>query len=412
MTLINENYLKLKAGYLFPEIGRRVKAFLDNHPEARVIRLGIGDVTRPLAPAVIKAFHDGVEDLGRNETFHGYGPEQGYDWLSKTIIENSYKPLGVDLLPSEVFISDGSKCDSANILDIFALDNKVAICDPVYPVYNDTNVMIGRSGEADEKGYYKGLVYLPCTEENGFTPAIPQEKVDIIYLCYPNNPTGMVASRKQLEAWVNYAKANKAIIFFDAAYEAYITEPGIPHSIYEIEGAKDCAIEFRSFSKTAGFTGVRCGLTVVPEQLTALTVDGTEVALNKLWNRRQCTKFNGVSYPVQRAAAAVYSEEGWPQVQETIAFYMENARLILDGLKTAGITCYGGINAPYIWLKTPGGVASWDFFDKLLNECHVVGTPGSGFGPSGEGYFRLSAFGSRENVQEAVRRIQGKWGNR
>ena len=409
MALINENYLKLKAGYLFPEIGRRVKAFADSHPEARVIRLGIGDVTQPLAPAVIKAFHAGVDDLANGGNFHGYGPEQGYDWLSRTIVEKSYNPLGVDLLTSEVFISDGSKCDSANILDIFALANKVAICDPVYPVYNDTNVMIGRSGEADEKGYYQGLVYLPCTEENDFTPAIPEEKVDIIYLCYPNNPTGMVASREQLQAWVDYARANRAIIFFDAAYEAFITQPGIPHSIYEIDGAKECAIEFRSFSKTAGFTGVRCGLTVVPEQLVGHAATGEKVALNRLWNRRQCTKFNGVSYPVQRAAAAVYSEEGWPQVKETIAFYMENARLIREGLSTAGIVCHGGVNAPYIWLKTPGGMKSWDFFDKLLNECHVVGTPGSGFGPSGEGYFRLSAFGARENVVEAVRRIQENW---
>ena len=410
MTLINENYLKLKAGYLFPEIGRRVKGFTDANPDAKVIRLGIGDVTRPLAPAVIKAFHDGVDDLAQGATFHGYGPEQGYDWLSEIIVEKSYQPLGVDLLPSEVFISDGSKCDSANILDILALANKVAICDPVYPVYNDTNVMIGRTGEADDKGYYEGLVYLPCTEANNFTPAIPREKVDIIYLCYPNNPTGMVATKTELKAWVDYANAQGSIIFFDAAYEAFITEPDIPHSIYEIEGAKSCAIEFRSFSKTAGFTGVRCGLTVIPEQLTALTAGGEKVGLNKLWNRRQSTKFNGVSYPVQRAAAAVYSEEGWPQVRETISFYMENARLILEGLKTAGITCYGGVNAPYIWLKTPGGLASWDFFDKLLTDCHVVGTPGSGFGPSGEGYFRLSAFGSRENVQEAVRRIQEKWG--
>ncbi|MBU1404417.1 MAG: LL-diaminopimelate aminotransferase [Proteobacteria bacterium] len=410
MTLINENYLKLKAGYLFPEIGRRVKAFTDANPDAKVIRLGIGDVTQPLAPAVIKAFHDGVDDLARGESFHGYGPEQGYDWLSTIIIEKSYQPLGVDLLPSEVFISDGSKCDSANILDILALTNKVAICDPVYPVYNDTNVMIGRTGEANEKGYYEGLVYLPCTEANNFTPAIPKEKVDIIYLCYPNNPTGMVATRAELKAWVDYANAQGSIIFFDAAYEAYITEPGIPHSIYEIEGAKTCAIEFRSFSKTAGFTGVRCGLTVVPVQLTATTTSGEKIALNRLWNRRQCTKFNGVSYPVQRAAAAVYSDEGWAQVQETISFYMENARLIREGLSSAGITCYGGVNAPYIWLKTPEGMKSWDFFDKLLNECHVVGTPGSGFGPSGEGYFRLSAFGSRENVQEAIRRIQQKWG--
>jgi len=411
MTLINEHYLKLKAGYLFPEIGRRVKAFVESHPNAKVIRLGIGDVTQPLAPAVIKAFHEGVDDLARGETFHGYGPEQGYEWLNQIIIEKSYQPLGVELKTSEVFISDGSKCDSANILDIFSLGNKVAICDPVYPVYNDTNVMIGRTGEADDKGYYQGLVYLPCTAENHFTPAIPREKVDIIYLCYPNNPTGMVATREQLKAWVDYANHHQAIIFFDAAYEAFITEPGIPHSIYEIDGARTCAIEFRSFSKTAGFTGVRCGLTVVPEQLMALTASGEKIALNKLWNRRQCTKFNGVSYPVQKAAAAVYSAEGWPQVQATIAFYMENARLIREGLSAAGITCYGGVNAPYIWLKTPGGMKSWDFFDKLLSECHVVGTPGSGFGPSGEGYFRLSAFGGRENVQEAIRRIQEKWGN-
>ncbi len=410
MSLVNEHYLKLKAGYLFPEIGRRVKAFSDSHPEAKVIRLGIGDVTQPLAPAIIKAFHQGVDDMGKSATFHGYGPEQGYEWLSKVIIDKSYQPLGVDLKTSEVFISDGSKCDSANILDIFALGNKVAICDPVYPVYNDTNVMIGRTGEADAQGYYQGLVYLPCTAENHFTPAIPEEKVDIIYLCYPNNPTGMVATKEQLKAWVEYANANQAIIFFDAAYEAFITEPGIPHSIYEIEGARSCAIEFRSFSKTAGFTGVRCGLTVVPEELMALTASGEKIALNKLWNRRQCTKFNGVSYPVQKAAAAVYSDEGWPQVQEIIAFYLENARLIREGLAAAGITCYGGVNAPYIWLKTPGGIKSWDFFDKLLTECHVVGTPGSGFGPSGEGYFRLSAFGARENVQEAIKRIQQKWG--
>ncbi|MEW6595801.1 MAG: LL-diaminopimelate aminotransferase [Thermodesulfobacteriota bacterium] len=410
MSLVNEHYLKLKAGYLFPEIGRRVKAFSESHPDAKVIRLGIGDVTRPLAPAIVKAFHEGVDDLGKSETFHGYGPEQGYEWLSKVIVEKSYKPLGVDLKTSEVFISDGSKCDSANILDIFALGNTVAICDPVYPVYNDTNVMIGRTGEADEKGYYQGLVYLPCTAENNFTPAIPKEKVDIIYLCYPNNPTGMVATKEQLTAWVDYANANQAILFFDAAYEAFITEPGIPHSIYEIDGARTCAIEFRSFSKTAGFTGVRCGLTVVPEELMALTTSGEKIALNKLWNRRQCTKFNGVSYPVQKAAAAVYSDEGWPQVQEIISFYMENARLIREGLTSAGITCYGGVNAPYIWLKTPGGMKSWDFFDKLLSECHVVGTPGSGFGPSGEGYFRLSAFGVRENVQEAIKRIQQKWG--
>lgn len=410
MARLNDNYLKLKAGYLFPEIGRRVKAFAEANPEAKLIRLGIGDVTRPLAPAIIKAFHAGIDELAQTKTFHGYGPEQGYEWLIKTIIEKSYQPLGVDLKVGEVFISDGSKCDTANILDIFDLGNRVAICDPVYPVYNDTNVMIGRSGEADDKGYYQGLVYMPCTAENQFSPTFPTGKIDLIYLCYPNNPTGAVASRAQLQAWVDYARANESIILFDAAYEAFITEADIPHSIYEIPGAKDCAIEFRSFSKTAGFTGVRCGLTVVPETLMATTASGEKVALNRLWNRRQCTKFNGVSYPVQRAAAAVYSVEGWVQVKETIDFYMENARLIRQGLGEAGITCFGGVNAPYIWLKTPGGMASWEFFDKLLTECHVVGTPGSGFGPSGEGYFRLSAFGERDNVIEAITRFRAQWG--
>jgi LL-diaminopimelate aminotransferase len=407
---LNDNYLKLKAGYLFPEIGRRVKAFADANPAAKLIRLGIGDVTRPLAPAVIAAFHAGIDELAQTKTFHGYGPEQGYDWLIQTIIEKSYGPLGVELKNSEVFISDGSKGDTANILDIFDLGNRVAICDPVYPVYNDTNVMIGRSGEADEKGYYQGLVYMPCTAENNFTPTFPGEKVDLIYLCYPNNPTGAVASKAQLQAWVDYALQNDAIILFDAAYEAFITEAEVPHSIYEIPGAKGCAIEFRSFSKTAGFTGVRCGLTVIPETLMATTAKGEKIALNRLWNRRQCTKFNGVSYPVQRAAAAVYSVEGWAQVKETIDFYMENARLIRQGLGEAGVTCFGGVNAPYIWLQTPGGMASWEFFDQLLTECHVVGTPGSGFGPSGEGYFRLSAFGERDNVIEAIKRFRGQWG--
>jgi LL-diaminopimelate aminotransferase len=403
---LNDNYLKLKAGYLFPEIGRRVKAFTDANPDAKVIKLGIGDVTQPLAPAIIDAFHKAVDDLTQGDSFMGYGPEQGYKFLIDTLIEKAYKPLGVSLKASEIFISDGSKCDCANILDIFALDNKVAICDPVYPVYNDTNVMIGRTGEADEKGYYDGMVYLPCTEENGFTPAIPTEKVDIVYLCYPNNPTGTVATRENLKQWVDYALANEAVLFFDAAYEAFITEPGIPRSIYEIEGAEKCAIEFRSFSKTAGFTGVRCAFTVIPETLMARTEGGELTSLNKLWNRRQSTKFNGVSYPVQKAAAAVYSDEGWAQIQETIDYYMENARLIREGLQAAGLTVYGGINAPYIWLKTPAGMSSWDFFDKLLSECHVVGTPGSGFGPSGEGFYRLSAFGDRKNVIEAIERIK------
>ena len=406
MALINDNYLKLKAGYLFPEIGRRVKAFAEANPQAKVIRLGIGDVTRPLPPAILKAFHDAVDDLSRVETFAGYGPEQGYDWLINAVIEKSYQPLGVSLKTSEVFISDGSKCDCANILDIFALENVVAIGDPVYPVYNDTNVMIGRTGEANELGYYKGLVYLPCTEANGFNPAFPDQEVDIIYLCFPNNPTGAVATKEQLKGWVDYALQHNAVIFFDAAYEAFITDPAIPHSIYEIEGAKKCAIEFRSFSKTAGFTGVRCALTVVPEELSAHTAAGESIQLNRLWNRRQSTKFNGVSYPVQKAAAAVYTEEGWKQTKEVIDYYMENARIIREGLATAGLTVYGGVNAPYIWLKTPDGMSSWDFFDRLLTECNVVGTPGSGFGPSGEGFFRLSAFGNRENVEEAVERIR------
>ena len=383
-----------------------MRAFAEANPNAKVIRLGIGDVTRPLPPAILKAFHDAVDDLARVETFAGYGPEQGYDWLIDTIIEKSYNPLGVSLKTTEMFISDGSKCDCANILDIFALDNKIAIGDPVYPVYNDTNVMIGRTGEADDKGYYTGIVYMPCTEANHFVPALPTEKVDVIYLCFPNNPTGAIATKEELKKWVDYALANDAVILFDAAYEAFITEPGYPHSIYEVEGAKKCAIEFRSFSKTAGFTGVRCGLVVVPEELEGKTSTGERYSFNKLWLRRQTTKFNGASYPVQKAAAAVYSEEGWKQTKEIIDYYMENARIIREGMKEAGLTVYGGVNAPYIWLKTPGGMTSWDFFDKLLTECNVVGTPGSGFGPSGEGYFRLSAFGNRDNVIEAVERIK------
>jgi LL-diaminopimelate aminotransferase len=410
MARINDNYLKLQAGYLFPEIGRRVKEFITANPDAKVIRLGIGDVTKPLVPAVLKAFHTGVDDMAKGESFHGYGPEQGYDWLCDAIIKKSYNPLGVELKTGEMFISDGSKCDTSNILDIFDLGNKVAIGDPVYPVYNDTNVMTGRTGQMNAKGYYEGLVYMPCTEENGFTPDIPTEKVDVVYLCSPNNPTGTVATKEQLQAWVDYALKNEAVIFFDAAYEAFITEARVPHSIYEIEGAKKCAIEFRSFSKTAGFTGVRCGLTVVPEELMGTTAKGEKYSFNKLWNRRQCTKFNGVSYPVQKAAEAVYTDEGWRQVKEVIDYYMDNARIIREGLTKAGITCFGGINAPYIWLKTPEGMTSWDFFDELLHECHVVGTPGSGFGPSGEGYFRLSAFGDKERVREAVARIVKTWG--
>jgi LL-diaminopimelate aminotransferase len=406
MALANENYLKLKAGYLFPEIGRRVRAFAGANPSARIIRLGIGDVTRPLPPAVLDAFHRAVSELGDAKTFMGYGPEQGYDFLIGALVEKAYAPLGVRLEASEVFISDGSKCDTANILDIFALDNAVAIGDPVYPVYNDTNVMVGRSGDAGAPGGSRRIVYMPCTAENGFFPAFPKEKADIVYLCFPNNPTGAVATKAQLESWVDWALAHDAVILFDAAYEAFITEDGYPRSIYEVEGAKRCAIEFRSFSKTAGFTGVRCALTVVPEELAAKTAAGGTVPLNPLWNRRQTTKFNGVSYPVQRAAAAVYTDTGWKQTRAIIDYYMENARVIREGLAAAGLTVYGGVNAPYIWLRTPGGLSSWDFFDKLLTECHVVGTPGSGFGPSGEGYFRLSAFGNRDDVAEALDRIR------
>lgn len=411
MAHINDHYLKLQAGYLFPEISRRINEFSQANPTAQVIRLGIGDVTQPLPPAVLKAFHEGVDALASEDTFHGYGPEQGYEWLAQVVIDKAYKPLGVDLETAEIFISDGSKCDCSNILDILALDNVVAIGDPVYPVYNDTNVMIGRTGEADDNGHYQGIVYLPCTEANNFFPDLPQEKVDIIYLCSPNNPTGTVANKAVLKKWVDYALANEAIIFFDAAYEAFISDPNIPHSIYQVEGAEKCAIEFRSFSKTAGFTGVRCALTVIPQALLGTTAEGEKYPLNKLWNRRQSTKFNGVSYPVQKAAAAVYSEEGWAQTQEIIDYYMENARIIREGLSAAGISCFGGVNSPYIWLKAPQGMSSWDFFDKLLNECHVVGTPGSGFGSCGEGYFRLSAFGERGNVETAVQRIREKWGS-
>ncbi len=405
MALANEHYLKLKAGYLFPEIGRRVRAFAAAHPSARIIRLGIGDVTRPLPPAVLEAFRRAVSELGDVKTFMGYGPEQGYDFLIGALVEKAYAPLGVRLKASEIFVSDGSKCDTANILDIFALDNTVAIGDPVYPVYNDTNVMVGRSGDAGA-GAAARILYMPCTEENGFFPAYPKERADLVYLCFPNNPTGAVATKAQLKGWVDWALARDAVILFDAAYEAFITEARYPHSIYEIEGAKRCAIEFRSFSKTAGFTGVRCALTVVPEELAAKTRAGGTVPLNPLWSRRQTTKFNGVSYPVQRAAAAVYSEEGWRQTKSIIDYYMENARLIREGLAAAGLTVHGGVNAPYIWLKTPGGLSSWDFFDKLLTECHVVGTPGSGFGPAGEGFFRLSAFGNRDDVTEALVRIR------
>ena len=406
MALLNPDYAKLKAGYLFPEIGRRVSKFASENPQAKIIRLGIGDVTEPLPPAVVAAMHTAVDELAVRSSFRGYGPEQGYDFLRQAIVDNDFKARGCDIAIDEVFVSDGSKCDTGNILEIFGAGNTVAIIDPVYPVYVDTNVMAGRTGAADESGRYEGLVYIPVTAENNFVPALPDRPVDLIYLCYPNNPTGMVATRDELTKWVNYARANDAIILFDAAYEAFITDPAIPHSIYEIPGARDCAIEFRSFSKTAGFTGVRCAFTVVPKTVMAKTPSGEKQPLHPLWNRRHTTKFNGVSYPVQRGAEAVYSPEGKHQVKALVNFYLTNAKLLCEALRSLGVNVFGGVNAPYVWMQTPGGEASWSFFDKLLSKAHLVGTPGSGFGAAGEGYFRLSAFNSRENVEEAIARLK------
>lgn len=406
MALINDNYSKLKAGYLFPEIGRRVAKFAAENPSAKIIRLGIGDVTEPLPAAVTAAMHAAVDEMGRRESFRGYGPEQGYDFLRNAIAQNDYHSRGAKVAADEIFVSDGSKCDTGNILEIFGAGNTVAVTDPVYPVYVDTNVMAGRTGAADDGGRYAGLVYIPVTAENNFTPSLPTQHVDLIYLCYPNNPTGTVATKETLQKWVNYARQEDAIIFFDAAYEAYITEPGIPHSIYEIEGARECAIEFRSFSKTAGFTGTRCAFTIVPKGLTGKSANGERVELHALWNRRHTTKFNGVSYIIQRGAEAIYSDTGKPQVKKLIDFYLENASVLCAGLRAAGLTVYGGVNAPYVWLKTPRNLTSWAFFDELLSKAHLVGTPGSGFGAAGEGYFRLSAFNSRENIEEAVKRIQ------
>lgn len=402
---INENFLKLKAGYLFPEIGRRVTAWTEANPDkaGQLIRCGIGDVTEPLPQAVRDAMHAAVDEQGNRETFHGYGPEQGYAFLRDAIVENQFAGLGISA--DEVFISDGSKCDTGNILDIFGKGNKIAITDPVYPVYVDTNVMAGNTGEADENGAYEGLLYLPCTAENGFVPAIPDEKADLIYLCYPNNPTGTTATREQLEAWVAYAKANGSIILYDAAYEAFVQDPEVPRSIFEIEGAHDCAIEFRSFSKNGGFTGVRCAYTVIPKTLTVTTSTGKEVSLHSLWNRRHATKFNGASYPVQRGAAAVFSPEGKAQVSALIEHYMGNAALLRKACQDAGLAVFGGENAPYVWVQCPEGVDSWGMFDKMLEEAQVVITPGAGFGAAGEGYFRISSFNTRENVEEVCRRI-------
>ncbi len=406
MARINENYAKLEAGYLFPEIGRRVAAFCEAHPDAEVIRLGIGDVTEPLPPAIAQALHAAVDEMSERDTFRGYGPEQGYDFLREAIAEDDYRARGAEIGADEIFVSDGSKCDSGNILDIFGAGNVIAVTDPVYPVYVDTNVMAGNTGRAEADGRYGGLVYLPVTAENDFVPSLPEQKVDLIYLCYPNNPTGTVASAETLRQWVAYAREHGSIILYDAAYESYITDPEIPHSIFEIEGAREVAIEFRSFSKNAGFTGTRCAFTVVPKELYGTTARGERQAVHPLWNRRQSTKFNGVSYIVQRGAAAVYSAEGRKQVRSLIEFYLANAKLLREGLEKVGITVYGGVNAPYVWLRTPGGQTSWHFFDELLSTAHLVGTPGSGFGASGEGYFRLSAFNSRENVEEAVARLQ------
>jgi LL-diaminopimelate aminotransferase len=406
MAKVNENYLKLKSSYLFSEIARRIREFQAAHAEARIIRLGIGDVTQPLPPAVIKALHEAVDEMAKAETFRGYGPDYGYEFLISLIAKHDYGARGVSIAPDEIIVSDGSKSDSGNIQEIFAADATLALTDPVYPVYMDSNVMAGRTGPVDERGRYAGVTYLPCVAENNFEPPLPGRPVDMVYLCFPNNPTGSVMKTPVLKKWVDWARQNEAVILYDAAYEAYIRDPAIPHSIYEVEGARECAIEFRSFSKSAGFTGTRCAYTVVPKEVGGRTAAGERVALNGLWQRRQSTKFNGAPYIIQKGAAAAYSEEGQRQVRALVDFYMENARIIRTGLQSAGLTVFGGENAPYIWLKTPAGLSSWDFFDKLLNEAHVVGTPGSGFGPSGEGYFRLTAFGSRAQTEEAIARIK------
>jgi LL-diaminopimelate aminotransferase len=413
MTRINDNYLKLKAGYLFPEIARRVKAYAEQYPQAKIIRLGIGDVTEPLPAACIDAMHKAVDDMARRETFYGYGPEQGYDWLREKIAEHDFRARGCEVSADEIFVSDGSKCDTGNLLDILAPGgasngNTIAVLDPVYPVYVDTNVMAGNTHEASDSGEYGGLTYLRCTADNHFTPSIPDTRVDVIYLCYPNNPTGTVATRETLAAWVAYAKQHGSLILFDAAYEAFITDPSIPHSIYEIPGARDVAIEFRSFSKNAGFTGTRCAFTVVPKSLMGRTAEGKPQALHPLWNRRHTTKFNGVSYIVQRGAEAVYCDAGQEQVRKLIAFYMANAAIIRRTLEEIGLPVYGGVNAPYVWVGAPDGMTSWGMFDKLLQDANVVVTPGSGFGAAGEGYFRVSAFNSRENVEEAMTRFRAK----
>ena len=407
MALVNEHFLKLPNNYLFSDIAKKVNAFKVSHPKTDIIRLGIGDVTRPLPKASIEAMHKAVDELAHQETFHCYVPEQGYDFLIEAIIKNDFTPRGVHLEPGEVFISDGAKSDTGNIGDILRHDNSIGVTDPIYPVYIDSNVMCGRAG-ALEDGKWSNVVYLPCLSENNFIPEIPDRRIDILYLCYPNNPTGTVISKAELKKWVNYALENDTLILYDAAYEAYIQNPDIPHSIYEIKGAKKVAIEFRSFSKTAGFTGVRCGYTVVPKELTAATLTGERIPLNRMWNRRQCTKFNGTSYITQRGAEAIFTPEGKEQVKATINYYMANARIMKEGLESTGLKVFGGEDAPYLWVKTPKGISSWKFFEQMLYEANVVGTPGVGFGPGGEGYIRLTAFGKREDCEEAMKRIR-KW---
>ncbi|MBQ8519865.1 MAG: LL-diaminopimelate aminotransferase [Bacteroides sp.] len=408
MALVNEHFLKLPNNYLFSDIAKKVNSFKVTHPKTNLIRLGIGDVTQPLPQASIEAMHKAVDEMGCKSTFRGYGPEQGYDFLIEAIIKNDYAPRGIHLDANEVFISDGSKSDTGNIGDILRHDNSIGVTDPIYPVYIDSNVMCGRAGVLLDDGKWSNVVYMPSLSENNFVPAIPDRRIDIVYLCYPNNPTGTVISKAELKKWVNYALENDTLILYDAAYEAYIQDPDIPHSIYEIKGAKKVAIEFRSFSKTAGFTGVRCGYTVVPKELTAATLTGERIPLNRLWNRRQCTKFNGTSYITQRGAEAIYTPKGKEQVKATINYYMTNAKIMKSGLESTGLKVYGGENAPYLWLKTPKGTGSWKFFEQMLYEAHVVGTPGVGFGPSGEGYIRLTAFGDRKDCEEAMKRIR-KW---
>lgn len=405
MVTLNENFLKLQKNYLFADIAQKVNAYKEAHPEAQIIRLGIGDVTRPLAPAVIQALHKAVDEMGSAETFRGYGPEHGYEFLRRAIVDNDFSPRGITLDTDEIFINDGAKSDTGNFGDILGTDNSICVTDPIYPVYIDSNVMGGRAGSV-ENGMWSDITYCSCTSKNNFVPELPAHSTDMIYLCYPNNPTGTTLSREELEKWVAYALAHHSILLYDAAYEAYITTEGIPHSIYEIEGAKKCAVEFHSYSKTAGFTGLRCGYTVVPKELVVKSNSGEMVQLNQLWNRRQCTKFNGTAYIVQRAAEAIYSEEGKRQVRETIDYYMTNARIMRETLTEVGLQVYGGIDAPYLWLKTPEGVGSWEFFEQLLTQIHVVSTPGVGFGPAGEGYIRLTAFGKREDCEEAMRRLK------